>query len=101
MSNSDSSISSSVQYRLLSSDVLGDVESITYQAKTKKWSKYHTCVFCEKRVIKMTRHLEQKHQNEPSVAQILLLKSPERRKAWGKLVNDGDYRHNYRNSIEF
>ena len=54
VSDSNSS-TSSIQYPALSS-ATGDVESITYQAKTKKWSKYHSCVFCEKKVIKMARH---------------------------------------------
>ena len=45
----------------------------------------------------MARHLELAHNNEIEVAKILTLpkRSKERRKAWGLLVNKGDFSHNY------
>ena len=60
-------------------------------------NKPHVCIFCEKMVKNIARHLEQTHQNEPEVVKILLIRkrSKERRKAWECLVNKGDFHHNY------
>ena len=66
------------------------------QQKKKKWDKHHSCLFCEKKVIKMSAHLEKAHSNEPQVVNVLLLPkgSSVRRKAWGDLLNQGDFQHN-------
>ena len=59
--------------------------------------KRHSCLYCKKHLIKMARHLEQRHSDEYDVAKALRLavKSKERKIAWSALVNKGDYNHNY------
>lgn len=60
-------------------------------------NKKHACLFCEKLFPNIARHITNKHASELDVAKILLLpkKSKQRRMAWQKLVNKGDYAHNY------
>lgn len=97
VSDSDSSVgSTSHQYPMLSTPVT-DAPSIGIQPQVKKWSKYHSCFYCDKQIIKMARHLEMKHKSELSVGQILSLPkgSNERRKGWLKIIKEGDYKHNF------
>ena len=63
----------------------------------KRQLKNHSCLYCEKQISKMARHLEQVHADELEVAKVLNLtkKSKERRAAWAALVNKGDFNHNY------
>ena len=60
-------------------------------------NKRHACLYCDKVMPNMARHLTLKHQNESEVAKILLLpkKTKERRLMWEELVNRGDFNHNY------
>ena len=62
-----------------------------------KWDKRHACKYCSKLVLKMSTHLQDRHSDESEVAQILVMpkNSKERRNAWGKLLNEGDWQHNY------
>ena len=62
-----------------------------------KWDKTHACKFCEKKVTKMSTHLQRVHKREPEVIKVLMIKKGtiERRKAWGRLLNEGDYLHNF------
>ena len=60
----------------------------------KRQLKNYSCLYFEKQISKMARHLEQVHSDELEVAKVLNLtkKSKERRAA---LVNKGDFNHNY------
>ena len=98
VSDSEDSDCLSTQFPILS--VLSKKSSsspLNIQSKTKKWNKTHSCLFCKKMVIKMARHLELKHSNETCVSQILALPkgSKIRRRSWLKMINNGDYNHNY------
>eukprot|EP00745_Piridium_sociabile_P041488 TRINITY_DN8204_c0_g1_i1.p1 TRINITY_DN8204_c0_g1~~TRINITY_DN8204_c0_g1_i1.p1 ORF type:complete len:792 (-),score=157.14 TRINITY_DN8204_c0_g1_i1:193-2568(-) len=70
---------------------------VVSQSQGKKWNKQHSCKFCQKLVIKMSDHLERVHGSEPEVARVSAMRkgSAERRRAWGKLVNEGDFEHNF------
>jgi hypothetical protein len=63
-----------------------------------KGSKKHCCKFCDKLNSKMSTHLTRCHSEEPEVAQILKMRKgePDRRMAFIKLQDDGDFQHNYR-----
>ena len=63
----------------------------------KRQLKNHSCLYCEKQISKMARHLEQVHADELEVAKVLNLtkKFKERKAAWAALVNKGDFNHNY------
>lgn len=65
--------------------------------KGTRENKKHNCLYCYKLYPNIARHLERKHKDEIDVAKVLILpkKSYERRKAWEKLVNEGDFAHNY------
>lgn len=65
--------------------------------KNRYSNKRHACLFCEKFMPNMARHLQLKHHNEPEVAKILMLprRSRERRNLWSALVNKGNFNHNY------
>ena len=69
----------------------------TKRGKRNKWDKKHACKYCSNLIVKVSTHLQRKHKNEAEVARVLQLEknSPERRKAWRKLLNEGDYLHNY------
>ena len=70
----------------------------TFEKTTeKKWDKKHSCKFCKKMVTKMSTHLRLCHNTESEVAFALSFKkgSKERRVAWGKLLNEGDFQHNF------
>ena len=71
--------------------------TVSESIKGKKWDKQHACKFCHKMVIKMSDHLERVHKNEVEVARVLAMKkgSRERRTAWGELLRQGDFLHNY------
>lgn len=60
-------------------------------------NKKHACLYCEKLLANMARHLTLVHANELEVAKILILpkKSKQRRQLWEELVNKGDYQHNF------
>nr|XP_022296603.1 uncharacterized protein LOC111106281 isoform X2 [Crassostrea virginica] len=79
----------------------GEKKIIFQEAKKTTTGKYdnkkHSCLFCEKVLANMARHYTLVHFNEPQVAKILILpkKSKERRQLWEKLVNNGDFEHNY------
>ncbi|XP_056014596.1 uncharacterized protein LOC125676308 isoform X1 [Ostrea edulis] len=66
-------------------------------AKGHYTNKRHACLFCEKVMPNMARHLTLKHHNEPEVAKILVLskRSKQRRQLWEELVNKGNFNHNY------
>lgn len=60
------------------------------------YDKKHYCLFCEKPYAKITRHLKQKHQNEPDVAKALAHRpgSKLRSLLLTKTRNMGNYQHN-------
>ena len=62
----------------------------------KRCQKLQACVYCGILVIKMSRHLEGLHSDEPEIAKICNLKkgSNERRKAWIKISAKGNNAHN-------
>ena len=66
-------------------------------AQENKWGKKHSCKFCSKMVGKMSTHLTRVHAHEAEVAAILRLpkRSKERRNGFVRLLNEGDYKHNY------
>ena len=79
------------------SDLCPSSVSVSQTNNGKKWDKKHSCKFCDKLVIKMSDHLERVHSDKIEVAMILAMKkgSQERRRAWGILLNEGDFQHNY------
>ncbi|XP_070178264.1 uncharacterized protein [Littorina saxatilis] len=62
-----------------------------------KWGKKHSCKFCSKMVVKMSTHLTKVHAHGADVAAVLRLPkgSKERRNGFVRLLNEGDYKHNY------
>jgi len=69
----------------------------SYSARGKRsWAKDHCCIFCQKYISKMARHLTDCHRTEPEVveAMSLPLKSAERRQKFEHLMCVGDYYHN-------
>lgn len=80
----------------------GTEKAITFMksdksAKGHYSNKRHACLFCEKVMPNMARHLSLKHHEEAEVAKILILpkKSKERRRLWEEIVNKGNFHHNY------
>ncbi|GFO10708.1 sodium/calcium exchanger 1-like, partial [Plakobranchus ocellatus] len=62
------------------------------------WDKKHSCMFCFKNVNKMSTHLQRVHKKESPVKRVMAMAkgSYERRKAWAELLNQGDFKHNYK-----
>ena len=58
--------------------------------------KRHACLFCEQLLFKLPRHLERCHEKEMEVARALSFpkKSKERKEAWVRVRNMGDYKYN-------
>ena len=77
-----------------------DVPEISVQVTEldNKWDKRHACEFCGKLYLKITRHVETCHGNEPEVLNALqnLKKSPARNEAWASIRNKGNFDHNFR-----
>lgn len=73
------------------------VISVDKRKTNNKWDKKHSCKFCKKLVTKMSSHLQRCHNNETEVAKVLTMHkwSQGRRRAWLRLLNEGDYQHNY------
>lgn len=67
-----------------------------YQADMRIYDKVQSCYFCNKKLLKMARHLELCHKKEPEVAKIIVLKkgSSERREGFNKLIRLGNFYHN-------
>ena len=61
------------------------------------YNKPHCCLYCQKILPNIARHLETVHKDETEVAKVLLnpKKSKSRRKMWLDLVNRGDFEHNH------
>lgn len=80
-------------------DETTDVRIMPCQStKTRRvWDKKHYCLYCGKPYGKMPRHLQQIHYEETEVAHFLSLplKSTRRRLLIRKIVNEGDYTHNF------
>ena len=59
-------------------------------------SKNHSCTYCGGKKQNMGRHLEQMHNEEPDVAEIIKFtkQSTERQIAFDGLVKEGDFKHN-------
>ena len=82
---------------------LEDSVSIYERTTENKWDKKkHSCKFCKKMVTKMSTHLRLCHRSESEVAYVLAMKkeSKERRVAWGKILNEGDYNYNFCNTFD-
>ncbi|XP_065203849.1 uncharacterized protein LOC135833914 [Planococcus citri] len=62
----------------------------------KSWDKQHYCKFCEKPVLKLPRHLEDRHDTEAEVMEFLQIppKDPKRREIIDKIRNEGNFMHN-------
>ncbi|ESO91855.1 hypothetical protein LOTGIDRAFT_163214 [Lottia gigantea] len=62
----------------------------------RKWDKVQACVYCDKCVAKLPRHLEQKHSDEIEVAFALSLpkNSKRRKRKWKEITNLGNYKQN-------
>ena len=73
------------------------VISVDKRKTNNKWDKKHSCKYCTNLVTKMSSHLQRCHSDETEVAQVLAMRkgSQERRRAWLKMLNEGDYKHNY------
>ncbi|GFO00947.1 hypothetical protein PoB_002745200 [Plakobranchus ocellatus] len=65
-------------------------------AKKRVYDKKHCCVFCNKLVSKIARHLEQMHSSEPEVALALILPkaSKERKNKFNEILKRGDFAYN-------
>lgn len=76
------------------------VISVKFSARNGKGNiirdKKHCCLFCDKLLINLARHLENCHAEENDVAKLLVLpkKSTERRVGFIKIARKGDYFHN-------
>ena len=94
--SSDDDSTVSVDYPVLASSV-PEPTVVAQTSDGKKWNKTHSCIFCKQSIVKVARHMSRHHQEESEVCQILSLPvgSKERRLAWGKLLKDGDYAHNF------
>ncbi|XP_033747261.1 uncharacterized protein LOC117332456 [Pecten maximus] len=87
----------------VNSVIFGNVlkEGITIQQSTvegkSREQKRQCCVYCDKLITTLSRHMERKHSNEEQVAKILMMpkKSSARRYAWESLLAKGNYNHNY------
>jgi len=77
-----------------------DVPEISVQVTQveNKWDKRHACKFCGKLYLKIARHLETCHGNEPEVQNALQnpKKSPARKEAWASIRNEGNFDHNFK-----
>ena len=84
----------SVEYPAL--NIITNVNAST-MSKVSKWDKRHFCKFCDEPVLKLHRHMSRKHKTEIEVAQIMSMpvRSKERRIAWGNILKEGDYKHNF------
>ena len=62
----------------------------------QKWDKRHSCKYCSKLYVKIARHLEDCHSREEDVHAAMQYpkRSTQRKRAWDKLRNDGDFDHN-------
>ena len=91
--STDADSSDSVVYPALASFV----PTVAAEVSDKKSNKRHACVYCQKLVLKVARHMTRNHTNEVEVNQILSMPvgSKERRSAWGKLLKEGDFAHNF------
>ena len=60
-------------------------------------NKKHCCVYCEKLLPNIARHMTRKHKNEIDVGRIFAYpkSSKQRRQLWGELVNKGNFSHNF------
>ena len=73
-----------------------NMQSGKVHVSKKSSTKQHYCVFCDKAVSKMPRHMIQVHSDEISVKEVTAFspKSKIRKKLWQSLMNKGDYAHN-------
>lgn len=70
-----------------------------HNSKGKRvWDKKHYCKFCGIPFAKLPRHFAQMHSDEVDVSHFLAcdVKSTKRKLLIRKLVNDGDYNHNFK-----
>lgn len=80
-----------------SSDIKISLDIMSKQHENKRiYDKIHCCYLCNKKCLKMARHLELKHPSEVAVAKILAKEknSSDRRKAFLELIRVGDFYHN-------
>ncbi|XP_071829875.1 uncharacterized protein [Apostichopus japonicus] len=74
--------------------------SSTYYSKSRKrtWNRQHCCLFCEKNVTKLPRHLETHHADEILVMKAMLLpkRSAERNAILEEIRKKGDNAYNCR-----
>lgn len=80
-----------------------NVKKISFQGTEKNENgniknKLHACLYCDKLLANIARHLELVHSKEHAVCKILMLpkkkKSKGRRRMWEEQVNKGDFSHN-------
>lgn len=62
----------------------------------RNWAKQHACLFCQKQISKMARHLQSCHLSEKEIRPIMSLdkKSKERRRMFDNLTRMGDFYSN-------
>ena len=72
------------------------IQSHTNTKDKRKFDKYNICLYCGKRVLKMGRHLCEKHSDKEEVKPILKMKSgsAERKEAIALLTYKGNFLHN-------
>jgi hypothetical protein len=76
----------------------GVILQVSHQISNgKRNNKFNCCLFCGKYNSRISRHYTECHGSEIEVAKILSYPklSAERRRLWSKLVNRGNYEHNF------
>ena len=63
---------------------------------TKCGHKQHTCLYCEKKIFNISRHMIRNHSEEKDIQEAMILpkKSTERHNAWQKIIGQGDFNAN-------
>ncbi|XP_069109788.1 uncharacterized protein [Argopecten irradians] len=87
-----------VEPTLITDPVDGQIvinETTAYKDGRRVVDKQHNCLFCNKLQLRIGRHLQTVHKNEPQVQQILgTSMKKEKEKKLDKLRLEGDYKHN-------
>lgn len=76
----------------------GVILQVSYKVGNgKRNNKFNCCLYCGKYNSRMSRHYTDCHSTEMAVAKILSYpkRSRERKQLWAKLVNRGNYEHNF------
>lgn len=73
-----------------------EVSSTSFKRNGRSWNRQHCCLYCEKVVPKIARHLQTFHSSEPLVIKALVepKKSAKRNAIFEKIRKKGDHAYN-------